>query len=143
MTNEIVQIKLVRRPSFTGKLGNYSFTDGLSEPMVRREAERLAAVTGVVFVGADSMWERKAKERGGHVIEAPVETPKKVEPVVSVPKPPSGRMTFTREDLEKIADKGGIDGLREIATPMGLKGVQITAMIRAILAAQEAKLRGE
>jgi hypothetical protein len=145
--NQLVQIKLLRRPGFTGTFGNYRFEDGVSEPMVRREAERLAAVTTVEFVNSDSMWERKRKERGvlSGKIKADTQVgvaPEPAEPV-EVPKPSLGQVTYSREDLELIADKSGIQGLREIATPIGIKGVQIPAMIRAILAYQEAKLRGE
>lgn len=138
--NEFVQIRLVRRPNFTGKFGIYDFKDGVSEPMVRREAERLAAITGVEFVGTLNMWERKAEARGIQPVQpvAPTAAP----PVVAAVVPETGTPSYTRNELEQVADKSGIAGLREIAGPLGVSAVSIVAMINAILKAQEPKKRG-
>jgi hypothetical protein len=43
---------------------------------------------------------------------------------------------WTRAELEAVADKDGIKGLRDVATPMGVKGVAIPKLIDDILAAQ-------
>lgn len=43
---------------------------------------------------------------------------------------------WTQEELEEIASQKGISGLREIATPMGVKDNSIRGLIREILAAQ-------
>jgi hypothetical protein len=47
---------------------------------------------------------------------------------------------YTQQELEAIADKRGIDGLREIAKPLGLKGVSIAKLLVAIVEKQ-GKLR--
>lgn len=44
--------------------------------------------------------------------------------------------TYSRDDLEDIADKRGIAGLRDIAKAWGVKGRSINEMITEILAAQ-------
>lgn len=43
---------------------------------------------------------------------------------------------YTKEQLEAVADKEGIKGLRTIATPLGVKGNAINEIIAEILAAQ-------
>lgn len=48
----------------------------------------------------------------------------------------AGADSYTKEELEKVADKGGIAGLREIAEPLGLKGTSIGKLIELILAKQ-------
>jgi len=48
------------------------------------------------------------------------------------PKP-----TYTREDLEAVADKDGIAGLRKIGDPIGAKGTSIAKLIDEILQAQQ------
>lgn len=46
---------------------------------------------------------------------------------------------WTREELEAVADKSGINGLRKIGTPMGAKNTSISKLIEEILQAQKAK----
>lgn len=43
---------------------------------------------------------------------------------------------YTREQLEEIADKSGINGLREIGDMLNVKGTSIAKLINAILSAQ-------
>jgi hypothetical protein len=43
---------------------------------------------------------------------------------------------YTREELEDIADRRGINGLRDIADPIGAKGRSINEVINSILKAQ-------
>lgn len=45
---------------------------------------------------------------------------------------------YTREELEEIADRRGIAGLRDIAAPYRVKGRSITELITEILQAQNA-----
>lgn len=54
--------------------------------------------------------------------------------VEQVQEAPEG--TYTKEQLEAIADKGGIAALRDIADPLGIKGTSIGKIIMAILARQ-------
>jgi hypothetical protein len=49
---------------------------------------------------------------------------------------------FTREDLEDIADRKGINGLRDVAKAWGVKGRSIAELIHEILEAQEAANAG-
>jgi hypothetical protein len=45
-------------------------------------------------------------------------------------------VVYTRAELEAIAGNDGIDGLREIAKPLGVKGRAISELVNEILAAQ-------
>ncbi len=44
---------------------------------------------------------------------------------------------YTLEELQSIADEKGIQGIREIATPMDIKGTSINVLIDGILNAQK------
>ena len=53
-----------------------------------------------------------------------------------IPYPDLGKISpEAQEMLEKVADAKGINGLREIAEPLGLKGRSIPDLIKQILAA--------
>lgn len=69
-------------------------------------------------------------ERGveGEAPKAIVEVAAPVVPVVTT--------TYTREELEGVADKAGIKGLREIAKPFGVKGTSIKELIDEVLKEQ-------
>lgn len=49
---------------------------------------------------------------------------------------------YSRQELEAIAANDGIQGLREIAKPLGVKGRAIDELVREILAAQNEKVAG-
>lgn len=50
--------------------------------------------------------------------------------------PEEAARVWTRDELEAVADKDGIKGLRDIATPMGVRNTSIPGLIDEILAAQ-------
>ncbi len=131
---------------FTGLFGTVEFKDGVSVGEVAaRDARQLAAVLGVAVVGGDTDLSASAEfqaakdvpasttnlptlaeliERGEIEVEA---APTKQE--VTVPP------VYTREDLEKIADKGGIAALRAIGDPLGARANSIANLIVAIMKA--------
>lgn len=45
-------------------------------------------------------------------------------------------VVYTRQELEAVGANDGIEGVRAIATPLGVKGRSISEMVDAILAAQ-------
>lgn len=51
-------------------------------------------------------------------------------------EPKSVGVVYTREQLEAVADKSGIKGLREIADTLNVKGSDIKKLIKLILDAQ-------
>ncbi len=48
------------------------------------------------------------------------------------------QVIYTKEQLEKIADEKGADGVREIAKKLDVKGRSIVELIKGIISAQEA-----
>ena len=50
---------------------------------------------------------------------------------------PDGPKVYSREELEAIADKDGIQGLRDIGNPLNVKATAIDKLIEMILLAQE------
>lgn len=49
-------------------------------------------------------------------------------------------IVYSRQELEAIGANAGISGLREIATPLGVKGRAISELVTEILAAQAKKV---
>lgn len=125
---------------YTGQMGVVFFQDGLStDHVAERDAVRMAAVMNCEWEDGSNL------SPSQHVTNtlknaAPVQTkletgkdgdgekkpPTQDEPPAEVPK-------WTREELEAIADAQGIQGLRQIADPAGIKGRSITEMIEAIV----------
>lgn len=91
---------------------------------------------------------REMNTRAGVVVEMArgVETddddPHAIIEVAKPVAPVAPTHEYTREELEQVADKGGIKGLRAIAAPFGVKGVGIKELIDETLQAQ-AKLTAE
>jgi hypothetical protein len=143
--SELVRIRLLNPTltNLTGVFGNYSFIDGVSELMLRREAERLSVITAVEFVNSENLWERKARERGQITSDNLNTDPPKphlgsqIEVLAPEPVKSKDIKTYSREELEAIADDKGIQGLREIADPLNVKGVSIRTLLDGILKAQE------
>lgn len=148
MSSNLVRIQLLKFPAnFSGNFGGWSFDRCVSEPMSRREAERLSAVTSVKFLdGAESMRERRLRERG-EVIEQlaagkkpkPKSQPAPAPAPAPAPEPAKSKAQpqYSRAELEAIADKEGTPGLRKVADQYGVKARSIRDLIEAILKAQE------
>jgi hypothetical protein len=124
--------------NYTGQMGITLFVDGLStEDVLPNVAGRMAAVM-------NCEWEDGSPANVGQIYldsrnnEAPVESEVKaaqveqeqayVEPAIVQVKE-----TYTEEQLGLIADEKGINGLREIADPLGIKNNSIGGLIESIL----------
>lgn len=142
---------------FTGDIGMVAFEDGVSTDVVGpRQFNVIAAVVAVVEIddegetlGSPGIQDNM---KGAAVIGAPVlnemlratDEEKKAEAKAdAAPKPdvdPLAVVYHSKADLEAIAEKKGIAGLRAIAEPLGEKGRSINELIKEILKA-EAKLK--
>jgi len=141
--------------TYSGQMGVINFTDGLSDNHVRpQDAIRMAATmlcewedgtpanvaqaiidnahtaaTVEVFneLTADAAIRAQQAEANGQS-DAP-----------ATPTPEWGTLgqtvVYTQAELEAIADKDGIKGLRAIATPLNVRGNSINELIRGIVAA--------
>jgi hypothetical protein len=104
--------------------------------MLRREAERLSVITSVEFIESENMWERKARERG--LVDASVsKTFENAEQEVEQKESQNDatQPKWTREALEAIADKDGINGLRKIGEEMNVRATSIRQLIELSLKA--------
>lgn len=50
-------------------------------------------------------------------------------------------LDFTREELEELADKSGITGLRNIGSQHGVKGRSVVEIINELMALKEASVK--
>lgn len=154
-------IKLVE-PGFegyTGRLSRIDFVNGVSvESMPMRDAERLGnnmkivdAATGDPLSMTRRMAESESKTAAQLGIEVAVLVPivrddsgeaKAVEPeakqkAVIPPKSEPKIYDYTREQLEEIADKTGITGIREFSKQYGINGRSIVEIIESLLTIKE------
>ncbi|SUE95791.1 Uncharacterised protein [Ectopseudomonas mendocina] len=146
---------------FTGHFGTVWFEDGVSEHISSAEAERLGCIVkcetleghnpsatqrmvdiqnqnldellaqGKGVVGADRTVEQSPEQIAGGQVEQVNQPVAKTE-VTAVN--PGSKPTFTREQLEELADKEGIAGLRNIGSQYGVKGRSIVEIIDELVA---------
>ena len=125
---------------YTGLLGRVDFVDGVSvEDVSLREAQALGGIVRIenVDTGQDVSLSQYMVDSRKAGVGAPREEPKapiEVKAVVAEPEAPVvPATTYTREQLELLADTGGIKALREIAEPLGLKAAGIQDLIKKVL----------
>ena len=137
---------------FTGDFGGVQFVDGVSvDDVSQTQARFFAAVMGVRSVedgsdpGSNAQFVASLElsavttnlptlaELEANGIDHGVDVQA---PQVSAPPVPVGK--YTQEQLEEIADKGGMSKLREIGNQFGVKGTSIAKLIESILAKQTA-----
>ena len=136
---------------YTGVMYGSYFKDGKTvEPMLHRDAVRLAAIMDVETIDGNDLNpleteirvrkvmnadDAKAHEAG---IEADIQTTLK-KPVVPTSAATPDVPVYSRDELEAIADSEGIRGLRELANGLGVKGRSIEEIIGEILDLQGGK----
>lgn len=148
-----MKIKIVEPgwDTYTGPLGLVHFENAVSTSDIsRQEALRIGAMLRVVEInedGEDIGTVNPAHEVLLHqTVAAPVvpESPREAEPalapapqpVAEEPAPPAIVKIYSKEELFEIASKEGINGIRKIGEPLGVKNNSIKGLIAEILAAQ-------
>ena len=135
--------------AFTGMYGSIEFKDGLSVTDVTEQEVRLyGAITAIEVVGEgftpDKTYD-EVKNVGAVVVNLPTlaEIRKRAAAVATALMAPAAGQevsapatVYTKEQLEAIADKQGIAGLRAIGEQMGVRATSISKLIREILEAQ-------
>lgn len=145
---ELLYVRLTRgcHLGFDGALAGVSFRNGISaKPMQLRKAKRFSTGFGLEDLGGTQIRPIgpfagyvSADDSGNpHESEAAPKTKKpkakaKVESV-KAEAPVVSPELWTKEELEKIADKGGIGELREISDPLGVRGTSITGIIEKVV----------
>lgn len=130
---------------YTGQMGVIFFEDGLSVgDVLQVDAVRVAGVIGAEWedgtpanvsqIYLDNMHtEAKTAEEQRQADSQ--DAPKTVDGDLAKEKAEMLGVTYTESQLAEIADKKGISGLREIASPLGIKGNSIAGLIELILKA--------
>jgi hypothetical protein len=124
---------------YTGPIGSYNFVDGLSEhPVGYMEAQRIGAAMRVEDADEEGFQVSPAANMY-RVRDVPADDPEVLafgKTVEVDGKAVAINERFTREQLEGIADKKGLAGLREIATRWSASARSINDMIDRIIEAQ-------
>ena len=148
-----MKVKIVD-PGFagmTGMMGSVYFENGVSEEISTAEAERLGCIFAIeTLEGLNPSSTQRLIDTNNFsydeivaVKSAPPaeQVEEKTEQVEEKPKAPVGvpaDLSFSREDLEALADKEGIAGLRNIGSQFGIKCRSISEIIDELLALQAA-----
>lgn len=145
-----VFIKQPGYEAFNGKLQAYEFVNGVSvEELPIRRALKIGATMFAVDENGVQISPTTYRREGAGSTPAPMlnsggapepqastsEPQKESEPAQSSP-PTVPERAYAREELEALADKNGIHGLREIAEPLNVKGRAVQELIERILQAQ-------
>lgn len=117
--------------NFNGQFGAFDFKDGLSV----QDVNPIEAAGIMACVTAETVGEHEAMPLPEVNLPTMGESKVAVRPGVPEPVQPVAGKVYTRAQLEEIADKGGINGLRAVA-PAGAKATSVVALIDKILAAQ-------
>jgi hypothetical protein len=133
---------------YTGNFGGAEFVDGVSvENLSKREVNQISCnirceavddegnTTGQTISVAESIIAHSSHTLNEIDPKAPDTTLPSVSDE-SAALPPSLIGTYTREQLEAIADQKGIAGIREITDPFGIKGRSIVDLIDQFLSRQ-------
>lgn len=142
--------------SFTGLYGSVEFKDGVSVGDVNAaDANLIASIVGATFLDGS-----EANECDKIVAMKDLESPYRqssrpltVEEIKKLTEENNKRRLdvveeeqeeikiYTKEELEAIADKNGIQGLREIASNYGITSNSISSLIYKILDRQREKTK--
>lgn len=129
-----LKLKITERgwAGFTGDFGPVSFVDGVSVREVTEiEAFRLSNLIQIETLEGVNPSSSQQNLDSQSLLMASGMDHKAIEEAVK-----RTVHVYSRTDLESIAEQDGIGGLRTIATPMGISGRSINALIDAILAYQ-------
>lgn len=133
----------------TGHFGHVYFENGVSvDDVSEADARLFASITPIAVVGEGKIVGDNERYQGAMDVAAvSVNYPtladlQRGEAAQVAEKPVVAQVAvaevkrYTKEELEAIADKKGIAGLREIGDPLGVKGTGVLKLIEAILAKQ-------
>lgn len=149
-----MRLKLTQQgfETYSGQMGVITFTDGLSDNHVRpQDAIRMAATMLCEWEdGTPANVAQSILDNAHTAATINVENELTADQAIAdqqreangagksdlpmTAAPSLGGITYTQEELEAVADKDGIKGLRAIASPLGVKGNSINELIRGIVA---------
>lgn len=120
--------------NFNGVMAGVQFTESVAEDVTARQAALIGNVVRVENVedGTNPSDSQALIDIQNTIMTGELERGDRLampDPVVEA----QSQKSWTREELEAVADKEGIEGLRKIANPMNIKGTQIAKLINGIL----------
>jgi len=135
-----MKIKIVEAgwAGYTGPLGPVEFVDGVSvDDVSKGEMRQLSGI--IQFEDADTGSDPSLAQEliDSQNVPAPLATVPTTEQI----GPVMPEKVWTNDELVAIADAHGIKGIREVATPMGLKGTSIAELIGKILSVQAEQVK--
>ena len=124
--------------NYTAQMGAVFFVDGLSTTDVsHKDATRLAAIYRCEYEDGtnpsvsqfllDQMNVEAVSTSATTVVVPGSNTP--------APTPEAPKVVYNEADLAKVADEKGIQGLRDLGLPLGIKGNSIRGLIDALVKA--------
>lgn len=133
-----MKLKLVEKlEGYTGYMGSVEFVDGVSVRDVSMvESNTIAALTPVNWIKDGVDIGRAEMVSVAFDEPAPAATVAKPAPSAE-PAPVVKSLKYDRAELEAIADKKGLSGLRAIGNEYGVRAKSIPALIDSILEAQQ------
>lgn len=133
-----MKLKLVESlVGYTGYMGSVEFVDGVSVRDVSMvESNIIAALTPVNWIKDGKDIGRAEMVSVAFDEAAPVIASAKSVPSAE-PAPVVKTLKYDRAELEEIADRKGLSGLRAIGNEYGVKAKSIPALIDSILDAQQ------
>lgn len=128
-----MKLKITERgwAGFTGQLGEVDFEDGISTEVTETQARRLANIIQI-----ETLDGRNPSASQNVLDSQAIEMKQGMDHVAVQSTVAATQRSFTKEELEKIAEERGIGGLRAIAEPLGIVGRSINILINAIIAQQ-------
>lgn len=119
--------------TYCGQMGVIQFVDGLSAgDVLEIDAVRMGAVMRCEWEsGAAANVAQHLLDRAGDPAPSPEAAKEKEIEKVKAAAPAAKQ--YSREDLARVADVKGINGIREIADALGIKGNSIRGLIESIL----------
>jgi hypothetical protein len=146
----IIKIEGGPLAGYNGEMVGVQFEDGVSvESVSPQMINRLAAVMNIVIVETGEQagvaanlvkfkGESFEEELAVAEAETEVEFTEVSEEIGTDGAEQPATALYTKEDLEAIADKSGIAGVREVGDKFGVKGTSIGGIINGIIEAQNA-----
>lgn len=134
--------------TFSGYFGNVEFKDGESiHDVNQNDYSLLSAIISIETIGeftGEATYE-SSKELEAVTVNLPTTAELRAQAASAVahimapgePVETPAASRYTKEELEAIADKGGIAALRKVGDTFGVKDNKIVGLIAAILKAQE------
>jgi hypothetical protein len=118
--------------SYTGAFGDVEFVDGVSvDDVTDRQAQRIGNLVQIETEdGKNPSSAQVLLDSQGTLMSEKLDEKTVAPEAVKV-------KSYTRQQLSDLADEGGIEALRKIAEPLGLKSRSIAQLVDQILAATD------